>query len=72
MPDNYKKLAASDLKSVSLRVNNVAKRLGLSTRMVRHLAQKGVLRAYKHGIKTWRFIAADVEAFRSLREQKYD
>lgn len=71
MQINGQQLVSSDSRPNVLRVNNVAKRLGLSTRMVRHLAQNGVLRAYKDGIKLWRFVSTDVEAFRMQREQKH-
>ena len=51
-----------------LLVNNVAKRLHLSRRMVRYLAQTGAIPAYKAGRKIWRFLATDVEEFRARRE----
>jgi excisionase family DNA binding protein len=49
-------------------VNNVAKRLGLSRRMVRHLAETGELPAEKGGKKIWLFRSVDVDAFRARRE----
>ena len=72
MQNNAEKSISSDLQPRKLGVNNVAKRLGLSPRMVRHLAERGVLRAYKEGIKTWRFVSTDVDEFRVLRDRKHD
>jgi excisionase family DNA binding protein len=54
-----------------LLVNNVASRLGLSCRTVRHLARKGKLRAYKSGQKIWKFLAKDVEEFQACREARH-
>jgi hypothetical protein len=51
-----------------LLVHHVARRLGLSCRMVRHLAETGALRAHKAGSKIWNFLPADVEEFRMRRE----
>jgi excisionase family DNA binding protein len=51
-----------------LLVHHVAKRLGLSRRMVRHLAGTGILKAYKVGPKIWYFADDDVEAYRLTRE----
>jgi excisionase family DNA binding protein len=51
-----------------LRVHNVAKRLGVPRRTVRHWAATGVLRAHKHGPKIWVFDPRDVEAFRLARQ----
>jgi excisionase family DNA binding protein len=59
------------LKSVISRpllVHHVAKRLGISRRMVRHLAETGQLPGFKSGKKIWQFFAADVEKFRVERE----
>lgn len=55
----------------SLLVNNVASRLRLSRRMVRHLAKKGTLRAYKSGQKIWKFLLKDVEEFQARREARH-
>jgi excisionase family DNA binding protein len=49
-------------------VNNVAKKLSLSCREVRHLAQLGKLPGFKPGRKIWRFRKVDVELYLSLRE----
>jgi hypothetical protein len=49
-------------------VHHVARRLGLSTRMVRHLAKTGKLPAFKEGKKIWRFLVVEVERFRERRE----
>jgi hypothetical protein len=54
-----------------LRANNVARRLGLSCRMVRYLAQTGQLRAFKVGMKIWWFVANDVESYKRLRDARY-
>lgn len=54
-----------------LLVNNVASRLRLSRRMVRHLAKKGTLRAYKSGQKIWKFLLKDVEEFQARREARH-
>jgi len=51
-----------------LLVHHVAKRLGLSRRMVRHLAETGVLPARKRGKKIWCFDGPDVEELRLRRE----
>ncbi len=53
-----------------LLVHHVAKRLGLSRRMVRYLAQTGALPAYKAGLKIWKFLAADVDEFQARREAR--
>lgn len=55
-----------------LLVNNVAKRLGLSCRTVRYLAQTGAIRAHKAGTKIWKFLATDVDEYRVRREAHYD
>jgi excisionase family DNA binding protein len=52
----------------TLYVNNVATRLGLSRRTVRHLAKIGALRAEKRGRKIWQFRSADVDVFKARRE----
>jgi excisionase family DNA binding protein len=54
-----------------LLVHHVAKRLGISPRMVRHLAETGELPAYKAGRKIWRFLASDVEECRARRDLRY-
>jgi excisionase family DNA binding protein len=45
---------------IRLRVNRAARRLGLSCRMVRHLAATGKLKATKAG-KLWVFDPRDVD-----------
>jgi excisionase family DNA binding protein len=57
--------------SRTLLVNNVARRLGLSRRMVRHLAKTGQLRAQKLGKKIWTFVPADVDEFQARRETRH-
>jgi excisionase family DNA binding protein len=54
-----------------LLVHHVAKRLGLSRRMIRYLARRGTLRAHKAGPKIWQFLAADVDEFRMRREVRH-
>jgi excisionase family DNA binding protein len=54
-----------------LLTNIVARRLSLSRRTVRHLAQKGALKGQKRGKKLWQFLEEDVEAFRIQREALY-
>jgi excisionase family DNA binding protein len=53
-----------------LRVNNVAKRLGLPERTVRHMAERGRIPAFKLGRRAWSFDAADVDAHINLRERE--
>jgi excisionase family DNA binding protein len=45
-----------------LRVNNVAKRLSLPERTVRHMAARGRIPAFKVGRRAWSFRASDVDA----------
>jgi len=54
-----------------LLVHHAAKRLGLSRRMVRHLAKSGALPARKVGKKIWQFTPGDVEEFQARRESRY-
>jgi ribosomal protein S14 len=54
--------------SSTLLVHHAAKKLGLSRRMVRHLAETGVLPARKLGKKIWGFDSLDVEDLRLRRE----
>ena len=51
-----------------LRVNNVRKRLGLSERAVRYLAETKRLPAFKIDKKSWGFRVEDVERYRLARE----
>jgi ribosomal protein S14 len=51
-----------------LLVHHVAWRLGLSRRMIRHLAKTGKLPGSKAGKKIWQFLVADVEELRARRE----
>ena len=53
-----------------LLVHHVARRLGMSRRMVRHLAETGKLPGYKTGRKIWQFRGADVEELRVRRESR--
>ena len=46
-----------------LRVNNVAKRLGLPERTVRHMAARGRIPAFKSGRRAWSFYAPDLDAY---------
>jgi Helix-turn-helix domain len=55
-----------------LLVHHVARRLDISPRMVRHLAETGELCGFKMGRKIWRFLIADVEDLRARREARYD
>jgi len=55
-----------------LLVHHVARRLGISRRMVRHLAETGKLRGHKAGRKIWQFFATDVEGLRAQRETRHD
>lgn len=50
-----------------LLVHHVAKRIGRSRRMVRHLARTGKLPAHKVGPKIWHFRASDVDEFKAKR-----
>lgn len=50
-----------------LLAHHVARRLGLSARMVRHLAATQKLRGFKVGKKIWHFFPDDVEAFQAWR-----
>lgn len=52
-----------------LRAHTVAKRLGVSPLMVRHLAETQKLRATKSGVKLWAFDPRDVEEFARRRER---
>ena len=51
-----------------LRVNNVAKRLDLRERMVRHLALLHKIPAFKIDGKSWGFWPDEVERFKRARE----
>ncbi len=53
-----------------LLAHHAAKRLGLSPRMVRHLAKTKKLRGFKSGRKIWLFMAEEVEKFRAKREAR--
>jgi excisionase family DNA binding protein len=50
-----------------LRVNNVAKRLGVPERTVRHWARTGRIRAFRLTSKIWGFLPDDVETLRRQR-----
>ncbi len=54
-----------------IRVNNAAKRLGLSRRMVRHLAKTGQLRGFKRGMRAWLFNPDDVDQYGAARRHRY-
>ena len=60
-----------ELSGPRLLVNIVARRLNLSHRMVRHLAQAGKLKAHKEG-KLWVFDSETVEQERRRREYASD
>jgi hypothetical protein len=49
-----------------LLVHHVARRLRLSRRMVRHLAQKGKFPGHKHGPRIWHFRISDVEELQRI------
>jgi excisionase family DNA binding protein len=53
-----------------IRVNNVARRLGIPARTVRHLAATRRLPGYKIGAKIWFFDVSDVEAYRGRLEAR--
>ena len=61
----------TELPARKLLVHNVARRLRISPRTVRHLAQIGELRGHKAGPKIWQFLPADVDEFRRRREGRY-
>jgi len=50
-----------------LRTNNAARRLRVSTRMVRYLAETGALPGFKRGKKIWFFRAVDVDDYCARR-----
>ena len=52
-----------------LLTHQVARRLRLSPRTVRHLAQIGKLPAYMNGPKIWLYRPLDVEAYKARRER---
>jgi excisionase family DNA binding protein len=54
-----------------LLVHHVAKRLCLSRREVRHLAQRGKLPAFKIGRKIWGFHKVNVDAYNAVREAQH-
>ena len=63
--------ALSSVKSAISRpilVHHVARRLGLSRRMVRNLAETARLPGVKVGRRIWQFLPRDVEEFRARRE----
>ena len=62
---------ADTVCSRPLLVHHVARRLRLSRRMVRYLAETGQLRGFKEGRKIWQFFVADVEELRLQREARY-
>jgi excisionase family DNA binding protein len=51
-----------------IRVNHVAKRLGIPARTVRHLAATRRLPGYKIGKKIWFFNTSDIEMYQGNRE----
>ena len=53
-----------------LRVNNVARRLRRTERMIRHLAETRKLEAHKIDGKSWGFWPEDVERFRVFLEAR--
>ena len=59
-------------RRLPLRANNVAKRLGLNERTVRHLAQHKTLLAFKIDRKSWGFWPEDVDQYRAQRERFYE
>lgn len=54
-----------------LLVHHVAERIGCKDRMVRHLAQTGLLHGFKlgDGGKIWAFRRADVERFLGVHDE---
>lgn len=57
----------SSRKPRVLRVNNVAKRLGVPERTIRHMAARGRIPAFKSGRRAWSFYASDIDAHVSDR-----
>jgi excisionase family DNA binding protein len=53
-----------------IRVNNVARRLGIPPRTVRHLAATRRLPGYKVGAKIWFFDVAEIEAYQARLETR--
>ncbi len=54
-----------------LRVNNVARRLKLKERTIRHLAATGEIPAFKLDRKSWGFVPEDVEAYERIRGARH-
>jgi excisionase family DNA binding protein len=50
-----------------LHANNVAKRIGVTERTVRHMAAHGRIPAFKSGRRAWSFYAADIDAHIAMR-----
>jgi excisionase family DNA binding protein len=59
-------LRTSSARKLPLRVNNVAQRLGIPQRTVRHWAKTGKLRAFKIDKKSWGFLPHDVDSWQRL------
>ena len=55
-----------------IRVNHVAKRLGVPERTVRYLASTRRLPGYKIGEKIWFFNVADIEAYQINRGDSHE
>lgn len=55
-------------RSIPLRVNNVARRLGKAERTIRYLASTSRIRAFKIDKKSWGFLPDDVEEYRRSAE----
>jgi DNA-binding transcriptional MerR regulator len=54
-----------------LRVNNVARRLKLTPRMIRHLASTGIIPAFKLDGKSWGFLPEDIKRYEQIREARH-
>jgi hypothetical protein len=52
-----------------MRTNVAARISGLSPRMLRHLAQRGVLPAVRNGRRRWEFLASDVHKLVEFRTE---
>lgn len=66
-PDTGHKLG----KRRTLRVNNVAYRIGRKERMVRYLMATNQIRAFKIDRKSWGCLPEDVDHYLELREARY-
>jgi len=66
--DNRQEPSSPAMRRPPLRVNNVARRLGMKERNVRHLAATNKISGFKIDGKSWRFWDEEVERYRTERE----